>query len=142
MKNLYCIYLWSNWSVFMSPCNLNNLIVKNTLPGNYHKAKSMQTIKIAINNKHLIQYIFSLITFVNNKKVTISCIQVIKYTLYQKLTTSDLFTHFRLNQYWWQLPTEPNFLSESWSESNHIPERNSLSSLTDKNKLGNLKREL
>ena len=27
-----------------------------------------------------------------------------KYTLHQRLTTSDLFTYVKSNQYWWQLP--------------------------------------
>jgi hypothetical protein len=36
---------------------------------------------------------------VNNVRVTICPIQVIKYSLHLKLTTSDLFRYVKLNQY-------------------------------------------
>ena len=37
---------------------------------------------------------------------TVISMNVIKYTLQKKITTSYLFTENKFNQYWWQLPTE------------------------------------
>jgi hypothetical protein len=96
----YCVYLSSNSSIpltntFTYHQNLN----KSTLHSNYHLANCMLTIKIAIANSTTFISFSLYLHCVNNIKVTISCIHVIKYSLHLEPTTSDLFTHVKLNQY-------------------------------------------
>jgi hypothetical protein len=58
----------------------------------------MQTIKIVINLSVLSIKISLYLLSVNDSKVTVFPIQVIKYTLHLKVT-SDLFANVNLNQY-------------------------------------------